>query len=173
MICIISKSFIDYINGIITINLNKKIENNVYKNIEYIILNQHYDFMKSNSVGDVVARISEYILSIRNFFSGMCDFLSTLFILIFSLTWMICINGYLSIIVVISICINIFIIYHTIYKYTCKQYLSLEKQSHYNKELIEILDGFDAIKMTNSEEYFLSKINSIHGMCKTGTVFTS
>lgn len=165
LVCIISKSFIDYINGIITINLNKKIENDVYKNIEYIILNQHYDFMKSNSVGDVVARISEYILSIRNFFSGMCDFLSTLFILIFSLIWMICINGYLSFIVVISICINIFIIYHTIYKYTCKQYLSLEKQSHYNKELIEILDGFDAIKMTNSEEYFLSKINSITDQC--------
>ena len=59
----------------------------------------------------------------------------------------------------VSIGINMMIVYKTIYNFTVNQYYTLDEYSDYNNQLIEILSGFETIKTMHSEKFFLNKIN--------------
>lgn len=159
IVMIICKTLIQYTNSISIININKKIEYEIYSNLNNCIIKQACTVIKESSVGDLSARMNNYIVCIKNLYNQFYVFLSNMMILIFSIMWMIRINLYLTLIVMVSIGINMMIVYKTIYNFTVNQYYTLDKYSDYNNQLIEILSGFETIKTMHSEKFFLNKIN--------------
>lgn len=149
-----------YFHRNLTIDVFKNIENYMNTEICNNIFYQLYDDFSDYKTGDIASRINDSMsisMMVANF---LMNILSNILMIIVAFITLINININLTFILFILLIINLIVIKTTYSKIFDKNYKTMETHSNYYAILVESINDYKDIKTTNSEKFYLNKMNN-------------
>lgn len=158
LVNIIIKNIIDYIRNKYIININKEISYKINNDVIRHLLNLPYQFFKTKPTGEVISRIND-LKKFKEIFTDILVNLSLDVILVLmSIVILLIINYKLFLVYILAIILYLIIvlIYSSVFKYKINNLQ--EKDSYYNKNLIDSIESYEINKNLNLQETNLNKL---------------
>ena len=158
LIAIIIKEFSDYLRNKIINEFNHNFDFNITKNIYKHLLSLPYIYFKNRTTGETISRLND-IETIKDVVGKllMTFFIDSILIILVLIT-LFNINGILTLISIIIICLNIFII--NIFKKSMNENIKQTKENYsiINSYTTEVITGIETIKGINKNNYYISNM---------------
>lgn len=155
---IVIENIIKYISNSLSIKITKKIENNIRNKVTGELMRQNYYELTNSNTGDIISRLENYIDLTISFVKCIFNSISDIMLVFFTIIWMLYTDIWLTCIIIFSLLLNIVIVKLSIYKLYFVNYEAMETYSHYNGNLVEVVNFFETIKTTCSELFHLNNL---------------